>query len=133
MAQQIKLLYEFGPFRLDVENHLLLRKGEVVPLPPKAFDLLLVLVEESGRVLPKDELMSRVWPDSYVEETNLAQHISALRKVLGEREQGGQYIETVPKRGYRFVAQVREWQDEGPDLQRLNGQLPDQCRAQQDQ
>src|ERR1041385_2723738 len=116
MSKTAKHFYEFGPFRLDPVEGLLLRDGQAVALTPKAFDTLLALVESSGHVLGKDELMSRVWPDSYVEETNLAQHISALRKVLGEREQGGQYIETVPKRGYRFVAQVRQWQDEGADL-----------------
>ena len=116
MSKATKHFYEFGPFRLDPVEGLLLRDGQAVALTPKAFDTLLVLIENSGHVLGKDELMSRVWPDSYVEETNLAQHISTLRKVLGEREQGGQYIETVPKRGYRFVAQVREWRDEGADL-----------------
>ncbi len=116
MHKATKHFYEFGPFRLDPVEGLLLRDGQAVALTPKAFDTLRVLIESSGHVLGKDELMSRVWPDSYVEETNLAQHISALRKVLGEREQGGQYIETVPKRGYRFVAQVREWRDEGADL-----------------
>lgn len=116
MSKATKHFYEFGPFRLDPVEGLLLRDGQAVALTPKAFDTLLVLIESSGHVLGKDELMSRVWPDSFVEETNLAQHISALRKVLGEREQGGQYIETVPKRGYRFVAQVREWLDEGADL-----------------
>jgi len=116
MSKATKHFYEFGPFRLDPVEGLLLRDGQAVALTPKAFDTLLVLIESSGHVLGKDELMSRVWPDSYVEETNLAQHISALRKVLGEREQGGQYIETVPKRGYRFVAQVRQWQDEEANL-----------------
>ncbi|HEY6332860.1 MAG TPA: winged helix-turn-helix domain-containing protein [Blastocatellia bacterium] len=92
-------LYEFGPFRLDKKERVLLRQGEVVPLTPKAFDTLLVLVEHRGHVVGKDELMSLVWPDSFVEETNLAQNISLIRKALLE---AGQYIETVPKRGYRF-------------------------------
>ena len=116
MSQQVKLLYEFGPFRVDVANHLLLRKGEVVPLPPKAFDLLLVLVEESGRVLPKDELMSRVWPDSFVEEANLSYNVFTLRKALGEGGDANTYIETIPRRGYRFVAGVTEIANEGTDI-----------------
>src|SRR5262249_5611229 len=77
-------------------------------LTPKAFDTLLTLIENSRHVVTKEDLMNRVWPDIYVEETNLAQHISMLRKVLGERPDGGQYIETVPKRGYRFVVQVNK-------------------------
>ena len=76
-------LFEFGPFRLDRRERLLLREGEPVALPPKAFDTLLILVENSGHVMSKDELMSHVWPDSFVEETNLAQNISIVRKALG--------------------------------------------------
>src|SRR5690348_3523034 len=104
MSQQIKLFYEFGPFRVDVENHLLLRKGEVVPLPPKAFDLLLALVEDSGRVIRKDELMKLVWPDTFVEEANLSYNVFTLRKALGEVSDGNGYIETIPRRGYRFTS-----------------------------
>jgi Tol biopolymer transport system component/DNA-binding winged helix-turn-helix (wHTH) protein len=108
MSQQIKHIYEFGPFRLDAGEQLLLRDGEAVQLTPKAFALLLLLVERHGHLLPKDELLKLVWPDSFVEEANLASNISQLRKALGERENGHRYIETVPKRGYRFVAEVRE-------------------------
>jgi Tol biopolymer transport system component/DNA-binding winged helix-turn-helix (wHTH) protein len=99
--------YEFGPFRLDAAERVLTRGGEAVPLPPKVFETLLVLVANSGRVLGKDELLSALWPDSFVEESNLAQNISQLRKALGEGAAGAQFIETVPKRGYRFTAQVR--------------------------
>jgi Tol biopolymer transport system component/DNA-binding winged helix-turn-helix (wHTH) protein len=106
MSQQIKHIYEFGPFRLDAGEQLLLRDGEAVQLTPKAFDLLLALVERHGHLLPKDELLKLVWPDSFVEEANLASNISQLRKALGEGENGHRYIETVPKRGYRFVAEV---------------------------
>src|SRR5258708_5113347 len=81
------------------------------PLPPEALDILLVLIRSNGRLRTKDELMQEVWPDSFVEESNLAVHISALRKVLGETAGGPQYIETVPRRGYRFVAQVTEHRD----------------------
>lgn len=87
---------------------MLTRGDDALSLTPKALDTLLALVENSRHVVAKEELMNRVWPDIYVEETNLAQHISMLRKVLGERPDGGQYIETVPKRGYRFVVPVKK-------------------------
>lgn len=108
MSQQTKDLYEFGRFRLDVAECRLLRDGEPVPLKPKVLETLIVLVEHSGHMLDKDELMRRLWPDSFVEEANLAVNILQLRKALGQGANGEQYIETVPKRGYRFVAQVRE-------------------------
>ena len=108
MQENLKHLYEFGPFRLDAEERLLLRDGEVVPLTPKAFDLLLALLEQPGHLLEKDALMKAVWPDSFVEENNLADNISRLRKALGEGENGQKFIETIPKRGYRFVAEVRK-------------------------
>ncbi len=101
-------LYEFGPFRVDSGERLLLRNGEVVPLPPRVFDTLLLLVRNSGRALDKDELMKELWPDTFVEEANLAQHISLLRKALGESPTEPQYIETIPRRGYRFLAEVSE-------------------------
>ena len=101
-------LYEFGGFRLDVGKRLLLRGGEVVALTPKCFDILLVLVESKGELLSKDELMQRVWPDSFVEESNLTYNISTLRKALGEKATSHQYIVTVPGIGYRFTAEVRE-------------------------
>ncbi|HEX8284220.1 MAG TPA: alpha/beta fold hydrolase [Pyrinomonadaceae bacterium] len=105
---QSKRLYAFGAFRLDADERVLFGESGVVPLTPKAFDTLLALVENSGHVLGKEELMKRVWPDSFVEENNLAQNISAVRKALGEDAGGRKYIETVPRRGYRFVAEVRE-------------------------
>ncbi len=107
--------YEFGPYRVAVNDRLLLRDGEIVPLTPKALELLLVLVENSGRVLNKEELMRRVWADSFVEEANLSRNIFTLRKALGGNSNGNQYIETIPKRGYRFVAPVRELRDEAVD------------------
>ena len=100
-------VYEFGPFRLDPTEGLLLRDGTPVPLMPKTFELLRVLVENRGRLLQKDELMKLVWPESFVEEGNLSHHVFTLRKALGE-DKGSAYIETVPKRGYRFIAPVRE-------------------------
>src|SRR5262244_3312839 len=112
MSQQANPLYEFGPFRLDATEHLLLRDGEAVPITPKAFDLLLALVERHGRLLEKEELLKLVWPNTFVEEANLASNISQLRKALGEGENGHRYIETVPKRGYRFAASVSNVEDE---------------------
>ena len=108
MEQKPEQLYEFGSFRLDPGERLLLRAGEPVPLTPKAFDLLLVLVKEAGHLLEKEALMNAVWPDSFVEENNLADNISRLRKALNDGENGQRFIETVPKRGYRFVADVKE-------------------------
>jgi len=107
MEENLKRLYEFGPFRLDAEERLLLRDGEFVPLTPKAFNLLLTLLEQPGHLIEKEALMQAVWPDSFVEENNLADNISRLRKALGEGENGQKFIETVPKRGYRFSAEVR--------------------------
>ena len=98
--------YEFGPFRLDRARRLLSQQGEAIPLTSKVLDTLLVLVENRGRVVDKEELMKAVWPDTFVEEGNLTQNISTLRKVLGESPTEHAYIETIPKRGYRFVAGV---------------------------
>jgi DNA-binding winged helix-turn-helix (wHTH) protein/TolB-like protein/Tfp pilus assembly protein PilF len=116
MSLQTKYFYEFGPFRLNPEQHLLTRNGEAVSLTPKALETLLVLVENSGYLVEKGFLMKRVWPDAYVEEGNLTLNISTLRKALGETATYHQYIETIPKRGYRFVAPVRVSQDENIDL-----------------
>src|SRR5262245_2460712 len=111
MSRQQKPIYEFGPYRLNAAERLLSRDGEAVSLQPKIFDLLLVMVERHGRLLEKDELMKAVWPDTVVEEANLANNISILRKTIGEN--GRQFIETSPKRGYRFVAEVREVGSDG--------------------
>lgn len=103
-----KRLYEFGAFRLDASERVLARQGKRIPLAPKAFDTLLILVQSRGRVLTKDQLMKTLWPNSFVEENNLTQNISALRRALGEGPADQEYIETVPKLGYRFVSEVRE-------------------------
>src|SRR5262245_1021353 len=116
MSLQTKHIYEFGPFRLDAAEHLLLRDGEAVPLTPKAVNLLLALVEGHGHLLEKEELLKKVWPDTFVEEANLASNISQLRKALGDGENGQRYIETMPKRGYRFVARVNKVVDERAEL-----------------
>ena len=100
--------YEFGPFRIDASERQLLREGEVIPLTPKVFDVLLVLVQNSGHILSKDEVMKVVWPNTSVEEGNVARNISTLRSALGERSREGQFIETIPWRGYRFMAAVRK-------------------------
>ena len=100
--------YEFGSFRIDRRERLLLHDGEPVPLPPKVYDTLLTLVMHSGHVVAKEELMSAIWPDTFVEEANLTVNVSALRKVLGEGDSEHHYIETVPRRGYRFVLPVTE-------------------------
>src|SRR6185295_12233215 len=91
----------------------LLREGEPVPLTPKVFDILVTLVEHGGQVVAKDDLMKRVWPNTFVEEGNLTQNISLLRKALGETAGGVQFIETVPRRGYRFVAETVETSGDG--------------------
>jgi DNA-binding winged helix-turn-helix (wHTH) protein len=108
MGQQAKHFYEFGPFRLDVAERLLLRDGESIPLTPKVFDTLLLLIENRGQALEKQELLRKLWPDTFVDEGNLSQNISILRKALGDNTDEYRYIETIPKRGYRFVAEVAE-------------------------
>src|SRR6266540_5368551 len=108
MSKRAKQLYEFGPFSIDPAERALLRDGQPVPLTPKTFDLLLVLIENSGHLLEKDELMQRLWPNAVVEEANLPNNISLLRKALGDDASEHQYIETVPRRGYRFVGRVAE-------------------------
>jgi DNA-binding winged helix-turn-helix (wHTH) protein/TolB-like protein/Tfp pilus assembly protein PilF len=113
MSQQDNHSYEFGRFRLKTAERVLLREGELVPLTPKVFDILVTLVEHGGQVVAKDDLMKRVWPNTFVEEGNLTQNISLLRKALGESPGGVQFIETVPRRGYRFVAGTSQsWDDE---------------------
>ncbi|MDQ4122821.1 MAG: winged helix-turn-helix domain-containing protein [Acidobacteriota bacterium] len=102
------IVYEFAEFRLDGGNLLLSRNGETVPLAPKACEVLLALVRGNGRVVSKQELLETVWADTFVEEANLTHHISALRKALGEDRAGRKFIETIPRRGYRFVAPIEE-------------------------
>ena len=116
MSKESRQLYQFGPFSLDAAERLLLKGGDPVPLTPKTFDLLLMLVENSGRLLGKTELMESLWPGSFVEEANLPNNISLLRRALGDDASEHNYIETVPKRGYRFVAKVVELTGEAPDL-----------------
>jgi TolB-like protein/DNA-binding winged helix-turn-helix (wHTH) protein/Tfp pilus assembly protein PilF len=98
-----KHIYEFGPYRLDAEEKVLLRDGQAVSIPPKDLETLLVLVERAGHIVEKDELLGKVWPGVFIEESNLARHVFNLRQVLGEGPDGRKYIETVPKRGSRVV------------------------------
>lgn len=106
-SQKLKELYEFGPFRVDPEKDTLLRDGEVIPLQPKTFQILLVLLRYHQQLVTKEDLLKAVWPDSFVEEANLSRNIFLLRKALGESPQDHQYILTVPGRGYRFAENVR--------------------------
>jgi len=108
MAHGFNRLYEFGPWRVDPQKLQLWREGSVVPLPPKAAEILLVLLARGGETVSKDELMHAVWPDSYVEESNLTQNIFLLRKALGESAQDSSYIITIPGKGYRLAAEVRQ-------------------------
>jgi eukaryotic-like serine/threonine-protein kinase len=107
MSLMEKEIYEFGPFLLDSRERVLSCDGTIVSLTPKAFETLLCLVRNQGRVLTKDELLKQIWPDTFVEEVNLAVNISTIRKALGENPQDCRFIATVPGRGYRFIADVR--------------------------
>src|SRR5687767_8077124 len=121
------MIYEFGPFCLDAVKRLLLREGSAVPLRPKAFETLLALVERSGEVVSKDELMQRLWPDSIVEESNLTLNIHLARRALGETQNGNRYIVNVSGRGYSFVAEVRRPGDNGGQFM-LEGTLKEPGR-----
>ncbi len=102
------MVYEFGGFQIDLAQRILVRNGEPIVLTPKVFDLLALLVQGNGRILKKEELMSALWPESFVEEGNLTQNIFVLRKVLGDDRNGHRVIQTVSRQGYKFVASVRE-------------------------
>src|SRR5262245_8506949 len=103
-------VYEFGPFRIDMERYLLLRDEETIPLSPKVFETLLYLVQHREKVAKKEEILNSVWPETFVEESNLAQNIFLLRKALGEERNEHRYIVTIPGVGYRFVASVKEYE-----------------------
>ena len=109
-----KPAYQFGPFRLDQERYLLLRNGETIQLSPRAFEILLFLVTHRGEILKKETLLEAIWPDTFVEESNLAQNIFLLRKALGEEKNEHRYIVTLPGVGYRFVAAVTEVTSDAP-------------------
>jgi TolB-like protein/DNA-binding winged helix-turn-helix (wHTH) protein len=111
---QPRVIYEFGRFRLDRQAHLLQCGDEIIALEPKAVDVLLMLVEKRGELVARQELMTAVWPDTFVEDNNLSSNISILRKQLGMTGDGGDFIQTVPKRGYRFVAAVKQVECQPP-------------------
>src|SRR5687767_7124238 len=112
----MKKLFQFDSFLLDIADRTLFRDGAPVPLTPKTFDTLLLLVEGKGVLIEKERLLSGVWGDVMVEENNLTQQISILRKVLGKTPDGTSYIETLPKHGYRFHAHIKEFYDEDDAL-----------------
>src|SRR5687768_2675009 len=114
--------YQFGPFSLDAEQLLLFRDGHAVPLAPKVVETLVALVERSGHVMTKGELMERLWPDTFVEQSNLSQNVFLLRKALGEAE----YIETVPRRGYCFRGEVRRSESLAGEDRRLEPHASDE-------
>ena len=116
MPTPTKHAYEFGPFRLTPAEGHLLREGNPVTLTPKAFEALVLLVERQGHLIEKEELMKSLWPDTFVEEANLAHHVWRLRKALEDSKDVAQYIETVPKRGYRFIAPVKIIENSTPAL-----------------
>src|SRR5450432_2401481 len=116
MSLETQVIYEFDNFRLNPANHSLLCGGKAVPLTPKSFEILVTLIERQGMLVTKGELMRKIWPDSFVEESNLTVNVSALRKAFGDTPEHQQFIETVPKRGYRFIAPVKAVR---------NGDLPD--------
>src|SRR5438128_623174 len=113
MAAQTRLIYEFDDFQLKPDERKLVRRGQVVPLQGKAFELLLTLIRNRGTLLTKDEIFAQVWPDQIVEESNLTVNMSAVRRALGERANKPRYITTVSGRGYRFTGDVRKRADEG--------------------
>ena len=116
MTTDPRIVYEFGPFRMDPDTQVLLRGNDPIPVTPKAFETLLVLVRRSRDVVSKEELLKEVWPDSFVEESNLSQNIFLLRKALGDTAENRQYIVTLPGRGYRFAAPVRTVTEQGEAL-----------------
>ncbi|MDQ3756210.1 MAG: transcriptional regulator [Acidobacteriota bacterium] len=124
MSREVRHLYEFDAFRLDPAERQLLRDGQPIALTSKVFETLVVLVERRGHLVEKEELMKLVWAEAFVEEANLARSVHTLRKALGEEHNGHKYIETVPKRGYRFVAEVRQVTNGGSTMA-----TPDQVEA----
>src|SRR5215213_6028362 len=107
MPHNNNLCYEFGPYQFNLNERALKRSGETISLTPKAAEILLMLVTNAGQLVEKDELLKEIWPDTFVEEGNLSQNIFYLRKALGDDRAGPRYIETVTRRGYRFIATVR--------------------------
>ncbi len=130
MSWLINHFYRFGEFTLDADQKVLLRQGKPLLLAPKVLETLLTLVQNSGRIIEKEELMTRLWPDTFVEESNLTYTIVQLRKTLGDDARHPRYIETIPKRGYRFIVDVEEQQIRSSELitESLLPRLPS-CRS----
>ena len=118
MSLQSNDIYEFGDFRLDVAEKLLLRDGKSISITPKVFETLQVFVENAGQLIEKNELMERIWHERFVEESNLSFNIKMLRKALGDNAGSPRFVETVPKRGYRFIAEVRRIEEDGENRRR---------------
>src|ERR1044072_2544511 len=112
MATQSRLIYEFDEFQLEPHERKLMRRGQLIPLHGKAFEMLLVLIRNRGKLLTKDELFELVWPDQIVEESNLTVNMSAIRRALGERANNPHYITTVSGRGYRFTGEVHQFTED---------------------
>ena len=108
MFPGLRHTYQFDSFVIDVEEQVLLRDDQMVPLTPKAFETLLLLVRHQGSIVTKQKILDTLWPDVFVEESNITFNITRLRKALGDTKRGSTYIETVPRRGYRFKAEVKE-------------------------
>ena len=123
MGDQPRRIYEFGRFRLDATERVLFRDREPVALTPKAIDTLIVLVENSGHVVEKDELMTAIWPDTFVGEDSLTRNVSLLRRVLSDEGSDPQYIETLPRRGYRFATGVKHLEDDEEVIVRRRGRV----------
>ena len=123
MSPQVRHLYQFGPFRLDPKKPCLWRDGQPVSLTPKALETLIILIQQNGKLVEREDLMRAIWPDTFVEDGNLNFNVSMLRKALGTNDDGEQYIQTVPRHGYRFSADVSEVTEEIPSLvvERLPG------------
>src|ERR1051326_935531 len=131
MNQQMQHFYEFSGFLLDVKERILTRNAEPVALTPKAFDVLLFLIQNQGKVLEKNDLMKALWPESFVEEGNLSHHIFVLRKALGDDQNGNTLIQTIPRRGYKFVAPVTQIDisDSPNGIKEENGNLQESLPA----
>lgn len=114
MPHSNNLCYQFGPYHLDLSDHILTRDGEIISLTPKATEILIMLLKHAGQLVEKDELLAGIWADTFVEEANLTQNIFLLRRALGDERTGPKYIETVARRGYRFVGPVRVFDPSEP-------------------
>src|SRR4026208_1758948 len=110
-------IHRFSDFTIDIEQRVLLRGGKAIPMAPKVFDTLLALVENHGRIVLKEDLMKRLWPDTFVEEANLTFNIQQLRKSLGDNARDPIYIQTIARRGYRFIAAVESLSSDNNEVQ----------------